>query len=65
MYIIKSESCSMNYTCNDYREEMILLSLQRRLSSPDLSPEETEALKQEIARLEAQMGIQDTFQYDQ
>jgi len=28
------------YTCSDYREEMILLGLQKRLSSPDLLPEE-------------------------
>ncbi|MCG8564665.1 MAG: hypothetical protein MI747_06245 [Desulfobacterales bacterium] len=46
-----------NYTCNDYREEMILLGLQRRLANPDLSPEEREKILQEIARVEEQMGL--------
>jgi len=45
------------YTCNEYREEMILLGLQKRLSSPDLVPEEKESLLKEIAKVEKQMGI--------
>ena len=45
------------YTCNEYREEMILLALQKRLAAPGLSPEEREALLKEIAQVERQMGI--------
>ena len=45
------------YTCNEYREEMILVGLQKRLSSPDITPEEKKDLLKEIARVERQMGI--------
>ena len=45
------------YTCNEYREEMILLGLQKRLSFLNITPEEKENLLKEIARVEKQMGI--------
>lgn len=45
------------YTCNEYREEMILLGLQKRLASPGLTSEEKKSLLQEIAEVEKQMGI--------
>lgn len=45
------------YTCNEYREEMILLGLQKRLASKDITPEEKESLLIEVARAEKQMGI--------
>jgi hypothetical protein len=45
------------YTCNEYREEMILLGLQQRLSSPDLTQKEKQSLLEEIAKVEKQMGI--------
>lgn len=45
------------YTCNEYREEMILLGLLKRLSSGKLMPGEKENLLKEIAELEKQMGI--------
>ncbi|MCK5099274.1 MAG: hypothetical protein KAR45_14285 [Desulfobacteraceae bacterium] len=45
------------YTCSEYREEMILLGLQKRLSAKDLTPEEKENLLKEIALVEKQMGI--------
>jgi len=48
---------TQNYTCNEYREEMILLGLQRQLAAPDLSLERKELLLKEIARVEAQMGL--------
>ncbi|MCG8687545.1 MAG: hypothetical protein MI892_21905 [Desulfobacterales bacterium] len=46
-----------NYTCNDYREEMILLGLQKQLAKPGLSPEEKETLKKQIIEVEKQMGL--------
>ena len=40
------------YTCNDYREEMILLGLKRRLYKQDLSEEERKEIQREIERIE-------------
>ncbi|MBU0971068.1 MAG: hypothetical protein KKC20_10500 [Proteobacteria bacterium] len=48
---------SRTYTCNDYREEMILLGLQRQLAAPDLAPEKKQEILKEIARVEARMGL--------
>lgn len=45
------------YTCQEYREEMILAALQRNLQRPELSAEERERLQQEIDRLEKAMGL--------
>ena len=45
------------YTCNEYREEMLLLGLQRRLNAEDISEEERQALKERIKDLEAAMGM--------
>ncbi len=45
------------YTCNEYREEMILLGLQKRLFLGNLTPEEKESLLREIKSVEEQMGI--------
>ncbi len=45
------------YTCNEYREEMILNSLQKRLLQGSLPQEEREKLKKEIETLEKKMGL--------
>jgi hypothetical protein len=45
------------YTCREYREEMILLGLQKRLTGPDLTPEEKKTILKEIAEVERRMGI--------
>lgn len=45
------------YTCNEYREEMILLGLQKRLADPDLTEAEKKVLLEEIARVEKRMGL--------
>lgn len=45
------------YTCTDYRTEMILLGLQRRLAVPDLNEAERESLRLEIRKLETEMGL--------
>ncbi len=45
------------YTCHEYRDEMILLGLQRRLARPDLTPEEKEDILNEISKIEKTMGI--------
>jgi hypothetical protein len=45
------------YTCREYREEMVLLGLRRRLAQEDLSEEERRALRARLARLEAEMEM--------
>ena len=54
---MKENSGKNNYTCNEYREEMILAALQRRLQQEDLSEEERAELLREIAELEERMGM--------
>ena len=53
----KKTNTGGQYTCNEYREEMILLGLQKRLSSKGLTSEEKESLLKEIAKVEKQMGL--------
>lgn len=49
---------NQRYTCTDYREEMRLIGLRRRLrEDTTLSEEEKETLRAEIRRLEAEMGM--------
>jgi hypothetical protein len=43
------------YTCTDYRLEMILLGLHRKLNDPCLDPEEKDSIRQEILRIEEEM----------
>jgi len=50
-------SSDTRYTCAEYREEMVLLALQRKLQNPALSSEEIEALKKEITDLETRIGF--------
>jgi len=45
------------YTCSDYRQEMMLASLRKQLSDPDLGPEDKQRLEEQIAQLEKQMGL--------
>ncbi len=46
-----------NYTCNDYREEMILLGLQKQLTKPDLTPDEIRKIQAQIREVEKRMGM--------
>ncbi len=45
------------YNCSDYREEMRLLGLKRRLEHGALSPEERARLRREIDDLERAMAL--------
>lgn len=45
------------YTCNDYRQEMILLSLRRRLNDPEIDDHEKQKVEEAIRQLEKEMGI--------
>ncbi len=54
---MKPDTKNSPYTCIEYRDEMILLSLQRQMSDPDLSPEEKTRLLKEIVAVKARMGL--------
>jgi hypothetical protein len=45
------------YTCNDYREEMILLGLRKQLNDTTISPEKKKEIEKEIRTLEQKMGM--------
>jgi hypothetical protein len=47
----------IQYTCNDYRSEMILISLNKKLTDPGLSEKDRQDIHKEIKRLEKQMGM--------
>jgi hypothetical protein len=46
------------YTCTDYRQEMVLLSLKRQLADPGLDSAEKQRLESQIRQLEKEMGMQ-------
>jgi hypothetical protein len=48
---------SQKYTCNEYREEMILAGLRKRLNQADLSNEERLEIEEEVLRREKEMGF--------
>jgi len=54
---MKNLATGKKYTCNEYREEMILLGLQKQLASGNLTSKEREKLLREIEKVEKQMGI--------
>ncbi|MGD9209586.1 MAG: hypothetical protein PVI90_02365 [Desulfobacteraceae bacterium] len=45
------------YTCNEYRQEMMLIGLKRQLQKATLSEEEREDLQKKINQLESEMDI--------
>jgi len=55
--MVGNMSDKTKYTCYEYREEMILLGLRKRLNSENLNEEEKEALLKEIEELEEKMGM--------
>ncbi len=47
-----------SYTCADYREEMILLSLRKRLEDPDVPEDEKPTIQARIQELEKSLDMQ-------
>ncbi len=45
------------YTCNDYRQEMMLAGLRKQLANPDLCESEKKDLENQIRQLESEMGL--------
>jgi len=48
---------AMEYTCADYRSEMKLLGLKKRLEEENLNEEERDQIVQEIKELEKEMQM--------
>lgn len=46
-----------NYTCTEYRQEMILLGLKRQLEDPGLPEPEKICIAERVRKLEQQMGM--------
>lgn len=53
----KTKTIPAQYTCNDYRQEMILLGLRQKLQRSDLTDAERMQLLQEISILEKAIGF--------
>ena|GEM_PF-3794306 len=51
------EGFPMKYTCEDYRQEMKLMALRKRLEEEDLSKEEKARLAEEIKKLEQEIKL--------
>ena len=45
------------YTCAEYREEMRLLALQKRLMQEGLTDREQATIRQEVERIEVLLGM--------
>ena len=51
-------SFNNKYTCNEYREEMILLGLKKKLASTILTEEEKKELNIRIKEIEKSMDME-------
>ena len=45
------------YTCNEYRQEMVLIGLKKQLQKKDLSEEARRILQEQIHQLETEMDM--------
>ena len=45
------------YTCGEYRQEMILLGLRKRLANKEITEKERREIQKEIKTLQSQMGL--------
>ena len=53
----KADGTTAAYTCSEYRQEMVLLALRRKLLLSELTEEERLRLAEEVARLEEELGM--------
>lgn len=53
----KKDRKAGQYGCQEYRQEMILVGLKKRLALSNLTKQEKATLTEEIARLEKEMGL--------
>jgi hypothetical protein len=54
---MNERNTSPRYTCNEYREEMILAGLRKQLAQNNLSDEERRKIEIEVQKLEKAMGF--------
>lgn len=47
----------MKYTCAEYREEMLLLALQKQLQQEGLTEAQKKEIEEKIKKLEKEMGM--------
>jgi hypothetical protein len=52
-----SKTIKNSYGCSDYRREMTLLGLKKRLKDAGLSADERQTMMDEIQRLESETGL--------
>jgi len=55
--LAEAEEVVLKYTCTEYREEMLLLSLRKQLNREGLSEKQQQEIKEEIKKLESQMEM--------
>lgn len=48
---------SRRYTCNEYRQEMVLIALKKQLQNENLSEDERKDLLDKIRQLELEMDM--------
>jgi hypothetical protein len=53
----RMENQKASYTCMDYRQEMILMGLKRKLEQPDLTEDEKRILIEQIRELESALDM--------
>lgn len=46
-----------DFTCADYREEMMLVELKKKINNPTLTPDEKNAIQLKIEEIEENIGI--------
>ena len=51
-----NKSTTSQYTCGDYREEMILLALRQKLKKVTLTQEEKKSLKKKLSGLKKKLA---------
>ena len=56
-YSVPPKNTSGKYTCNEYRQEMILLSLQLRLNKENVPESEKKLIQKEIQQIEIAMDM--------
>ncbi len=48
----------MKYTCTQYREEMLLLALQKQIAQENLTEEQKKEIQEKIRKLEKEMDME-------
>jgi len=52
-----NKNTTSQYTCSDYREEMVILALRQKLMKTTLTGKERKELEKQISQLEEKIGF--------